>query len=40
MLTQALKKFPDRPYGEFVKGGNALSAESTESVLKKLSKVQ
>ncbi|MBB65610.1 MAG: sulfatase [Waddliaceae bacterium] len=35
-LTASLKQFPDRPYGEFVPGGNAASAEGTGDVFRRL----
>ena len=38
-LTASLKQFPDRPYGEFVPGGNAASAEGTGDVFRRLRKV-
>jgi len=40
LLKKTLKQFPNRPYGEFVKGGNALPAESSKPVLRKLSKIE
>ena len=38
-LTASLKQFPDRPYGEFVPGGNAASAEGTVDVFRRLREV-
>ena len=35
-LTASLKQFPDRPYGEFVPGGNAAPAEETDDVFQRL----
>ena len=37
-LTQVLKQFPERPYGEFIPGGNARGPEASEPVLKELKK--
>ena len=39
-LTAALKRFPNRPYGEFAPGGNALPAGSYEDVIDKLRQVR
>jgi arylsulfatase A-like enzyme len=36
MLTQALKRFPDRPFGEFIAGGNATPPGSYDDVLRKM----
>lgn len=33
MLTSELKRFPDRPYGEFIPGGNAMPIGSFDSFL-------
>ena len=38
-LTASLKQFPDRPYGEFVPGGSAASAEGTVDVFRRLREV-
>lgn len=35
-LADVLKQFPDRPYGEFIPGGNARGPEETEAILKRL----
>ncbi|MGB1124270.1 MAG: sulfatase family protein [Phycisphaeraceae bacterium] len=35
-LAASLKQFPGRPYGEFVPGGNAASAEGTSDVFQRL----
>jgi arylsulfatase A-like enzyme len=33
LLVQELKRFPDRPFGEFIPGGNAMPAGSCDDVL-------
>ena len=33
LLVQELKRFPDRPFGEFIPGGNATPAGSYDDVL-------
>ena len=38
LLTRELKRFPDRPYGEFVPGGNTNPADASLKVLAKLRK--
>ena len=39
ILTEVLEEFPGRPYGEFVRGGNALPATASEPVLRKLRQI-
>lgn len=36
LLTTELKRFPNRPYGEFIPGGNASPAGSFDDILKKM----
>ena len=36
LLTVELKRFPNRPYGEFIPGGNASPAGSFDDILKKM----
>jgi arylsulfatase A-like enzyme len=38
LLTAELKRFPDRPYGEFVPGGNASPIGSFDDILDKMAK--
>lgn len=40
MLTKELLTFEDRPYGEFVPGGNALAAGTYDDVLEKMKEYQ
>ena len=35
-LAEVLKQFPDRPYGEFIPGGNTRGPDEAEPVLKRL----
>ena len=37
-LTAELKRFPDRPYGEFVSGGNAVPGDGYDEVFETLRK--
>jgi hypothetical protein len=39
MMTEALKQFPDRPYGEFVPGGNTKPLTESEAVLEILRQI-
>jgi len=33
LLTKELRRFPNRPYGEFIPGGNAMPAGSYDDIL-------
>ena len=39
LLTAELKRFPHRPYGEFIPGGNASPAGAFDDVLEKMRKL-
>jgi arylsulfatase A-like enzyme len=39
MLTEALQQFPDRPFGEFIPGGNAIPPGTYDDILRKMSQL-